>query len=166
MNDMPSRMENKGNQRGHKKLWWVLGIVLVVALVAGGLAYAYSGADEDSSASSSSSTKKINKPTTKSSQKSKSSSESSSSSQHVTADDLVGLGFQITPVLFNGEDATQAMNEGKAQPSLVHDGSQMGYFRSNTEARMTGIAGYMYAQTANYSVVDGVLEIEYLEYSH
>lgn len=159
MNDMPSRMENKGQQHGRKKLWWVLGIILIVALVVGGLAYAYSGSDEDSGASSSSSAKKVNKPTTKSSQKSKSSSESSASSDSVSADDLVGLGFQIMPVLFNGEDATQAMNEGKAQPSLVHDGSQLGYFKNNTEARMTGIAGYMYAHTANFSVVDGVLEM-------
>lgn len=157
---MPSRMENKGNGHGHRKLWWILGTILVLALIGGGLAYAYSGAENDSSASASSAAKAIKKPTTKSShKKAKSSSISSSSSALVTADDLVGLGFQIMPALFNGEDATQAMNEGKAQPSLVHDGSQLGYFKSNTEVRLTGIAGYMYAHTAKYIVVDGVLEM-------
>lgn len=157
---MPTRMEGKKGRQGHKRLWWILGIILVVALISGGLIYAYSGSDDDSSAASSSSVKTVNKPTTKSSRKTaKSSSTSSSSSESTTADDFVGLGFQITPVLFNGEDVTDAMEAGKAQPSLVHDGSQLGYFRSNTEVRITGIAGYMFAHSAEYRVVDGVLEM-------
>ena len=160
MNDMASRMENKGNQYHHKKLWWIVGIILVMALVAGGLAYAYSGSEEDSSASSSSSAKKVTKPTIKSDQKAKSSSESSSSSSSVSADDLVGLGFQITPVLYNGEDVNTAMNENKAPQNTISEGVQIGYFRSNSQARLTGLPMYYYVHSVNYSVVDGVLEMD------
>lgn len=149
---MPTRMGKRSN---HKRLWWIIGILLPIILIAGGLAYAYSGTDDGGEQKATSTSKASMKS---SSQASRTTSKSSSTTSSSTAaPDLVGLGFQIMPILFNGEAVDQAMNENKAPQNLFHDGVMLGYFTNQTQARVSGMARYLYAHTIGYSVNGKVL---------
>ncbi len=135
-------------------------IAVPVIAIAGGLAYAYSGSNDKPAQTQSASVNSAKKVSSKSSKLiSESNADSSSSSAQTGTPDLTGLGFQIMPVLFNGEDVNQAMSDNKAPQNTVHDGSQLGYFSNRTQARMSGIAGYMYAHTVSYGVDDGMLSL-------
>lgn len=147
---MPTRM---GNRNGHKRFWLVVAILLPIVLVVGGLAYAYSGTDDAGDHKQSSSSK----VSSKASHSTSTTSSSISSSTSTTQAELSGLGFQISPVLFNGEAVDQAMAENKAPQNTVHDGVMLGYFIDQTQARVSGMARYMYAHTIGYSVNGKVL---------
>lgn len=152
---MPTRM---GKRSHHKRLWLIIGILLPIILIAGGLAYAYSGTDDGGETATSSSKKlpkSSSKATSKASRSTKKSNRTTSSS--TVAPELVGLGFQISPVLFNGEAVDQAMAENKAPQNLFHDGVMLGYFADQTQARVSGMARYLYAHTIGYSVNGKVL---------
>lgn len=153
---MPSRMNNRGKQSGRRRIVIILEVMVPIVLIAGGLAYAYSGSEHKPTQSQSLSSQKAKTTAKQTSKTNKSSVNSrpstSSSSQETTAPDLTGIGFQIMPVLFNGEDVNTAMNENKAPQNTVHDGAQLGYFSSRTQARVSGIAGYMYAHTVSYGI--------------
>ncbi len=145
----------------HKRarLFWIVGVVGFMALIAGGLAYVYSGSDSQAT-SSASSPKRLDQPTQNSSYSkatTKSSTDAIQSSQATVQTDLTGIGFQIMPVRFNGEDVTQAMEENKAPQNTVHDGAQLGYFKNATQARLSGLARYFYARTDTYAVRQDIL---------
>jgi hypothetical protein len=137
-----------GNRTKHKRIWVVIGILLPIILVVGGLVYAYSGTDDAGDHKQSSSSKVSSKASHSTSTTSSATSSSTSSTQL----DLAGLGFQISPVLFNGEPVDQAMADNKAPQNTVHDGVMLGYFINQTQARVSGLARYMYAHTIGYSV--------------
>lgn len=151
---MPTRM---GKRSHHKRLWLIIGILLPIILIAGGLAYAYSGTDDGGEQAATSSSKVSTKASSKTSRSTSKSSSTTSSSATSSAPDLVGLGFQIMPVLFNGEAVDQAMSENKAPQNLFHDGVMLGYFTNQTQARVSGMARYLYAHTIGYSVNGKVL---------
>ena len=148
----------------------ILGIAIPVILIAGGVAYMYSGSDEAAQSQpsqvsqakqvASKSAKQHSRSAKSSSQAPKTSVATSSSKPTITTADIEGLGFQITPVAFNGEDVNTAMTEGKAPQNTVHDGSQLGYFSTASQARITGISGYMYAGTIDYSIDGGMVAMK------
>lgn len=151
---MPTRMENRGSGRGHKRLFWVVGIIAVIALIGGGLVYAYSGSEPESASMSKSSSKSSKRSSTSSKAKSSSSVETRSATT-----DLTGFGFQIAPIFYNGEDVNKAMDENKALQNTFHDGAQIGYFSTASQARISGIAAYMYVHTIQYSVSGDTLSM-------
>lgn len=151
---MPTRMGKRSN---HKRLWLIIGILFPIILIVGGLAYAYSGTDDGGEQTATSTSQTSTKSSSKASRSTSKSSRTISSSATSAAPDLVGLGFQIVPVLFNGEAVDQAMNENKAPQNLVHDGVMLGYFTNQTQARVSGMARYLYAHTIGYSVNGKVL---------
>ncbi|WP_125710647.1 hypothetical protein [Lacticaseibacillus porcinae] len=151
---MPTRM---GNRTKHKRIWVVIGILLPIILVIGGLVYAYSGTDDAGDHQQTSASQVSSKTSSKKTRSTSTSSSATSSSSSSTQPDLTGLGFQIMPVLFNGEGVDQAMAENKAPQNTVHDGVMLGYFINQTQARVSGLARYMYAHTIGYSVNGQVL---------
>jgi hypothetical protein len=151
---MPTRMGKRSN---HKRVWLIIGILLPIILIAGGLAYAYSGTDDGGAQATTTSSKASKKSSRKASRSTSKSSNTTSSS--IAAPDVVGLGFQISPVLFNGEAVDQAMAENKAPQNLFHDGVMLGYFTNQTQARVSGMARYLYAHTIGYSVNNKTLAL-------
>lgn len=109
--------------------------------------------DKDSKKSSKKEQSKKKDKTSESSKK----ASSSSSSVAPRNPSVAGMGFQITPVLFNGEDAGDAMSAQRAPQNLIHDGINLGYFQDDTYVRYSGVSAYMYAATSEYTWRDGKL---------
>ncbi|KRM88289.1 hypothetical protein FD19_GL000582 [Lacticaseibacillus thailandensis DSM 22698 = JCM 13996] len=65
---------------------------------------------------------------------------------------VVGIGFRIMPILFNGEDIDAAMDAGRAPQNSVHDGGRLGYFKTASTARISGVPGYFYVHSEPYSI--------------
>lgn len=158
---MPSRMSNRRSKTCYKRFAIVSSIAIPVLLIVS-LVFIYSGTAKNNMVQTRvSSVKKTHKMSSKNAEAvSNSSSEISSSTQKNDTSNLIGIGFQIMPILFNGEDVTKAMGENKAPQNTVHDGSQLGYFSNSTQARVSGVARYMYAHTINYGYDNGILNMK------
>ncbi|WP_208422249.1 hypothetical protein [Latilactobacillus fragifolii] len=68
----------------------------------------------------------------------------------------IGTGFQLMPILYNGEDVEQAMNKNVAPQNLVHDNFMIGYLKDNKIARVSSIGA---AYNQNYEITDSILTI-------
>ncbi|VDK14340.1 hypothetical protein OAL24_01151 [Oenococcus sicerae] len=87
----------------------------------------------------------------------RSSAESSSFEGLKNIQDIItGKGFDITPILYDGEDVDKAMNENKALQNTVHDNFIVGYFQNATTARVASM-GVAYSEP--YSLSDHYISI-------
>lgn len=89
------------------------------------------------------------------------SSSTSSAKTATNTYDLTGYAFEITPILFNGQDVAAAMDSGKAPQNLIHDGVMLGYFKDAHTARVSGLPGYFFVHSEVYSA-DG----QYINFSN
>ena len=155
--NMTSRMEQRSQRTRHYR--WVLGAVAFALLLAGGyfLALNSSKYDKQTSDSALVKTARTSGKSSPASSKSVKKKETSSASTNVK---LIGLGFNLSPILYNGEDITEAMNVGRAPQNAVHDNAQFGYFKTNSVAVIGGISGSFFPHDIGYSVVNNYLDID------
>lgn len=90
------------------------------------------------------------------------STESSSEDSKYSGDELVvkkyiNDGFIITPIMYNGEDATKAMDENKAPQNLIHDGYTDGYIKDDQSVRLSHMGS---ASDGYYDISNGTLSIK------
>ncbi|MFT8633619.1 MAG: hypothetical protein ABF741_12065 [Liquorilactobacillus ghanensis] len=86
-----------------------------------------------------------------------SSSETSSTTNNITTVKIfLQSGFEIMPILYNDEDVSKAMDEGKAPQNTVHDGLTLGYLKNDSIARMSSM-GAAYDQP--YKITESTLTI-------
>lgn len=130
--------------------------MILAALLVGGyfLFYGPSTHNTSNQTSSSQSTDKSSTP------KKKATSSSKSSSATVTASDLVGLNFSLTPVLYNGEAVDAAMDANRAPQNTIHDNARIGYFKSDTIAFIGGASATILPHDTNYMVSSGYLLVD------
>lgn len=67
---------------------------------------------------------------------------------------LLHRGFSLSPHLYNGEDVDKAMDEQKAPQNTVHDGVLLGYCKTATTTRLTGLGSYVGAWAGTYQVTE------------
>lgn len=111
-------------------------------------------------------TQSVQKASANSTRKSVSSSSSAASSSQKKTDDnasvvkqyLAGKGFQIAPVLYNGENVDQAMEEQKAPQNTVHDYVVFLYFNDASTATTKHI-GQITPNSTGYSISDSVITV-------
>ncbi|MFT9455674.1 MAG: hypothetical protein ABF575_00125 [Liquorilactobacillus hordei] len=65
-------------------------------------------------------------------------------------------GFSIGPILYNGENVDQAMDEGKAPQNTVHDNAKLGYILNDSEIRAMSMNS---AHSQDYSITDTTITI-------
>ncbi|MFD1428799.1 hypothetical protein [Lacticaseibacillus mingshuiensis] len=74
--------------------------------------------------------------------------------------DLTGKVLTIIPLLYDGEDSSKAMDDQTAPTNLVHDYSGYGYFKSNSEFRLTGNGNYIPVWSDTVTFSDGVMTLK------
>lgn len=65
---------------------------------------------------------------------------------------LMNHGFSVSPRLYNGQDAGEAMEQRKAPQNLVHDYSHYGYFADAVKLQVTAPGGYVPVWTGGYQL--------------
>lgn len=73
---------------------------------------------------------------------------------------LIGQGFAITPISYDGIAADKAMDENIAPQNLVHDGSFLIYFLDPNKAIYKGLGSYNPVYNLNYDVDDNNIIIK------
>ncbi|MGG5317636.1 hypothetical protein [Enterococcus sp. AZ072] len=72
---------------------------------------------------------------------------------------LVGQRFSMAPVLYDGEDATKAMEENKAPQNLIHDGVAGFYFIDDSTVHVELAGTYRPDHDTSYTLTDDTLAI-------
>ncbi|MFT8425374.1 MAG: hypothetical protein ABF630_07905 [Liquorilactobacillus sp.] len=98
-------------------------------------------------------------------QKSSSSSSNTTSSADSTsiAKKFLANGFSIGPILYNGENVDQAMDENKAPQNTVHDNAKIGYILNDSEVRVLSMNS---AYSQNYSITDTTITIGDINFNY
>lgn len=73
---------------------------------------------------------------------------------------LIGQGFAITPISYDGIAADKAMDENIAPQNLVHDGSFLIYFLDPNKAIYKGLGSYNTVYNLSYDVDDNNIIIK------
>ncbi|BDR59633.1 hypothetical protein [Xylocopilactobacillus apicola] len=76
---------------------------------------------------------------------------------------IIGHGFQISAKLFDGEDATQAMNSGVAPQNLFHDRTKILYFKDANTVTVKGVPRYFFPHDEKYEVSNQAITIDWGE---
>lgn len=153
---MPSRMDNRASRK--QKYWFIIAGLVLIILFASGYFLLHRTSTHNTDSAKNTST-----PSSKSighNSKKSSTSAATSSSNAITSSDLVGLSFSLSPVLYNGENVDTAMNAGRAPLNTIHDGAEIGYFKTASTAFIGGVSATFYAHDVNYSVSSGYLQID------
>lgn len=153
-----------------KKLAVSVSLLSVLLLVGCGNRGSKSSADNSKSSSSkvvsSKNVSKIKQNSTNSSSEivssssavSSSAQESSENNTDLVKKDLVGQGFKISPVLYNGEDIDQAMDEQKAPTNTVTDYTVLIYFNDAGSVTSKHL-GQVRPDNENYSISNDILTL-------
>ncbi|NVY96094.1 hypothetical protein HU830_02705 [Lactobacillus sp. DCY120] len=72
---------------------------------------------------------------------------------------LVGMGFRITPTLYDNLSVNQAMDENKAPQNLVHDGVTVGYFQDQTTV-LTRLPMANSVDQSPYQVTEQTIQVD------
>ncbi|OJG45373.1 hypothetical protein RV04_GL002089 [Enterococcus hermanniensis] len=72
---------------------------------------------------------------------------------------FVGKIFLISPMLYDGEDASQAMEENKAPQNLIHDGASTVRFTNETTAHIELAGTYRPDYDTQYTLTENQLSI-------
>lgn len=73
---------------------------------------------------------------------------------------LVGKRFSIIPVLYDGEDAAQAMAENKAPQNLIHDGATTFSFTNDSTVHVELLGTYRPDYDTSYTLTDNMIIIQ------
>lgn len=92
-----------------------------------------------------------------------SSSETSTTNNITAVKNVLQSGFEIAPILYNGEDVGKAMDEGKAPQNTIHDGVEFGYLKDDSLARMSLMGG---AFDQPYEISEGILTIGHFQFNY
>lgn len=152
---MPSREDLRKSGRNRRVIWIVAGCVLVLLIVVVAFLLTRKPTDESNVDKFGSSVKSSSSVTSKSS-----SDTSSAPKKRISNDSVVGMGFQMAPVEYNGEDVDAAMNANRAPQNAVHDNIVLGYFKSGSVARICGAPMYFYVHSVPYSVSGQRLHVD------
>ncbi|GAO99233.1 hypothetical protein [Fructobacillus ficulneus] len=142
-----------------KKLKIITGIATAAILLGGTFAFADMGHPSHASKSSATKTSQV----THKSQHGKSSSGSTNNDSNkisLVQNALIGHGFEIEPVTYNGLDVDTAMGQPNAPQNLVHDYTQFYYFTDAHSDRTTGLGMYVGSQTKQYQITDTALILD------
>lgn len=142
----------------------LMGTLIAGTVLLGGCQKAATDPSADSTIQTSSMAKNSSGSTVTSSTNASSSEQLQDSSDHTIATaqkQLIGRKFSLTPVLYDGEDANQAMEENKAPQSLVHDGSAIFSFTNETTVHVELAGTYRPDYDTTYTLTDVMLTIEH-----
>ena len=84
----------------------------------------------------------------------------SATNPEIARDYLIGQGFAIEPISYDGIAADKAMDENIAPQNLVHDGSFLIYFLDPNKAIYKGLGSYNPVYNLNYDVDDNNIIIK------
>lgn len=84
----------------------------------------------------------------------------SATNPEIARDYLIGQGFAIEPISYDGIAADKAMDENIAPQNLVHDGSFLIYFLDPNKAIYKGLGSYNPVYNLNYNVDDNNIIIK------
>ena len=84
----------------------------------------------------------------------------STTNPEIARDYLIGQGFAIEPISYDGIAADKAMDENIAPQNLVHDGSFLIYFLAPNKAIYKGLGSYNPVYNLNYDVDDNTIIIK------
>ena len=84
----------------------------------------------------------------------------SATNPEIARDYLIGQGFAIEPISYDGIAADKAMDENIAPQNLVHDGSFLIYFLDPNKAIYKGLGSYNPVYNLNYDVDDNTILIK------
>ena len=73
---------------------------------------------------------------------------------------LVGKRFSMIPVLYDGEDAAQAMAENKAPQNLIHDGATTFSFTNDSTVHVELLGTYRPDYDTSYTLTDSMIIIQ------
>ncbi len=73
---------------------------------------------------------------------------------------LVGRSYSLVPLLYDGEDVNQAMNEGKAPQNLFHDGSAVLNFVNDSTVHVELAGTYRPDYNTSYRLADDLLYVK------
>lgn len=74
---------------------------------------------------------------------------------------LVGKRFSMIPALYDGEDASKAMEENRAPQNLIHDGAAGFHFTSDSNVRVELAGTYRPDYDTSYTLTSNMLIIEH-----
>lgn len=142
----------------------LMGTLIAGTVLLGGCQKAATDPSADSTIQTSSMAKNSSSSgsTVTSSTSASSSEQLQDSSDHTIATaqkQLIGRKFSLTPVLYDGEDANQAMEENKAPQSLVHDGSAIFSFTNETTVHVELAGTYRPDHNTSYTLTEDALII-------
>lgn len=139
---MASRLSQRPER--HHSYWWLLIVIVVIALPVAGYFIFYQPEPQSQPATVASG-ESHQVPSTQSA---------------VTASDLIGKGFSLSPIRYNGEPVDQAMDAGRAPQGTVHDNARLGFFKSKTIAVMGGVSAIFFKGDVGYTINDGHLILD------
>ena len=84
----------------------------------------------------------------------------SATNPEIARDYLIGQGFAIEPISYDGIAADKAMDENIAPQNLVHDDSFLIYFLDPNKAIYKGLGSYNPVYNLNYDVDDNTILIK------
>ena len=84
----------------------------------------------------------------------------SATNPEIARDYLIGQGFAIEPISYDGIAADRAMDENIAPQNLVHDGSFLIYFLAPNKAIYKGLGSYNPVYNLSYDVDDNNIIIK------
>ncbi|BDR55506.1 hypothetical protein [Xylocopilactobacillus apis] len=112
-----------------------------------------------SAPASSSSSEKPAEESSEPTKKDETDSSNEQSNKEIVKKYLIGNGFRINPILFDGEDTDQAMNENKAPQNLAHDGIELLLFKDESTVTVKGVPAYFFPSDTKYNISDKFLTI-------
>lgn len=90
----------------------------------------------------------------------KDSSDSDSNITSMAQKQLVGKRFSMIPILYDGEDAAQAMAENKAPQNLIHDGATTFSFTNDSTVHVELLGTYRPDYDTSYTLTDNMVIIQ------
>lgn len=90
----------------------------------------------------------------------KDSSDSDSNITSMAQKQLVGKRFSMIPILYDGEDAAQAMAENKAPQNLIHDGATTFSFTNDSNVHVELLGTYRPDYDTSYTLTDNMIIIQ------
>lgn len=90
----------------------------------------------------------------------KDSSDSDSNITSMAQKQLVGKRFSMIPILYDGEDAAQAMAENKAPQNLIHDGATTFSFTNDSTVHVELLGTYRPDYDTSYTLTDNMIIIQ------
>lgn len=115
--------------------------------------------DSENHVSDSTSSAVVANSTNSASASNSSNSSSDTNTAVSAAQELVGHSYNIEPMLYDGENSDQAMDDNKAPQNLIHDYTILVRFDSASSATTKHLGTYNPSNSSSYSIKDNTISI-------